>query len=53
MKDTMAGWGEQAVGEGLTRSWMGVMALTIDRLPLVGAVPGQTGLYIMAGFNVS
>jgi glycine/D-amino acid oxidase-like deaminating enzyme len=49
----MVGWGEQAIGEGLTRTWTGVMGYTIDRLPLIGPVPGRPGLFLSAGYNVS
>lgn len=49
----MVGWGKQAIGEGLTRTWTGVMAYTIDRLPLIGPVPDRPGLFLSAGYNVS
>ncbi|RSH82890.1 hypothetical protein EHS25_005880 [Saitozyma podzolica] len=51
MASTMIGWGEQALGEGLTRTWTGVKGHTIDRLPLVGPVPDRKGLFLSAGFN--
>ncbi|GFZ52218.1 hypothetical protein JCM24511_09991 [Saitozyma sp. JCM 24511] len=51
MESTMVGWGEQAIGEGLTRTWTGVMGYTIDRLPLIGPVPGRPGLFLSAGYN--
>ena len=53
MERTLIGWEEKAIGEGLTRTWMGVKGHTIDRLPLIGAVPDRPGLFIAAGFNVS
>lgn len=49
----MQGWEEKAKGEGLMRTWTGVMGYTIDRLPLIGQVPDRPGLFIAAGFNVS
>ena len=35
----------------LVRAWAGVCAATPDRRPLVGAVPGEAGLFVIAGFN--
>ena len=49
----MIGWGEEAPGEGLTRTWTGVMGYTIDRLPYIGPMPEKDDLYLAAGFNVS
>ncbi len=41
------GWSDAA----LRRAWSGVCTSTPDRRPLVGAVPGASGLYVLAGFN--
>lgn len=35
----------------LVRAWAGVCASTPDRRPLVGPVPGASGLFVAAGFN--
>jgi sarcosine oxidase, subunit beta len=35
----------------LVRAWAGVCTATPDRRPLIGPVPGATGLYVIAGFN--
>ncbi|WWC58969.1 uncharacterized protein I303_101514 [Kwoniella dejecticola CBS 10117] len=51
MKKTMVDWDEKAEGEGLVRTWTGIIATTIDRLPLIGQVPSRSKLYISAGFN--
>jgi sarcosine oxidase, subunit beta len=39
--------------DGLTveSAWAGLCVATPDRFPLVGRVPGHTGLYVAAGFN--
>lgn len=52
MASTMIGWGEQGLGEGLTRTWTGVKGHTIDRLPLFGPVPDRKGLFLSADANV-
>jgi glycine/D-amino acid oxidase-like deaminating enzyme len=41
------GWTESEV----VGSWAGVCVATPDRRPIVGAVPGAPGLFVMAGFN--
>ncbi|WRT63934.1 uncharacterized protein IL334_000861 [Kwoniella shivajii] len=51
MTRTFDGWNENAIGEGLMRTWTGVIAATIDRLPLIGPVPDTPGLFISAGYN--
>jgi hypothetical protein len=53
MTKTMSGWEETAYGEGLTRTWTGAMAYTIDRLPLIGPIPEIPDVYISAAYNVS
>ena len=40
-----------AVAAPVTHRWAGVMGFTPDALPLVGAVPGSTGVYICAGYS--
>ena len=35
----------------VTHRWSGVMAYTADGLPLVGAVPGEKGMYVSAGYT--
>ncbi len=35
----------------LVRAWAGVCTSTPDRHPLVGPVPGASGLYVLTGFN--
>ncbi len=45
--DRLPGWSEA----GLVRAWAGVCVSTPDRRPLVGAVPGAPGLYVLTGFN--
>ncbi|BEI96614.1 hypothetical protein CcaverHIS631_0202030 [Cutaneotrichosporon cavernicola] len=44
------GWGPEAYGEGLVRTWVGVLSSVRDWLPLVGEVPGSPGLSLAAGF---
>jgi hypothetical protein len=53
MEKTFVDWKEKAHGEGLTRSWTGVMSYTTDLLPLIGPLPGVDGLYVSVGYNVS
>ncbi|HKS60041.1 MAG TPA: FAD-dependent oxidoreductase [Thermoplasmata archaeon] len=47
LADRLPGWADCEV----VSSWAGVCTSTPDRHPLVGPVPGATGLYIMTGFN--
>lgn len=35
----------------VVRAWAGVCTATPDRRPLVGAVPGAPGLFVISGFN--
>lgn len=42
---------QQRHGEGLDHAWTGVIAMTPDSVPMVGAVPELPGQYICAGFN--
>lgn len=44
------GWGKEAYGEGLVRTWVGVLSSVLDWLPLVGEVPNSPGLSVAAGF---
>jgi glycine/D-amino acid oxidase-like deaminating enzyme len=50
-KDTFVDWADEAPGEGLTRTWTGVMGYTLDRMPLVGALPDMPGVFVAVGFN--
>ncbi|KAK8869484.1 hypothetical protein IAR55_000049 [Kwoniella newhampshirensis] len=36
---------------GLDYTWAGVIAMTPDKVPWVGPLPGREGQYIMSGFN--
>jgi hypothetical protein len=38
-------------GEGLDHAWTGVIAMTTDSVPFVGAIDSLPGQYICAGFN--
>jgi glycine/D-amino acid oxidase-like deaminating enzyme len=38
-------------GEGLDHSWTGIIAMTPDSVPFVGAIESLPGQYICAGFN--
>jgi sarcosine oxidase subunit beta len=38
-------------GVRVVRAWAGIMGFTADGLPLVGKMPGTTGLSVAAGFN--
>lgn len=38
-------------GEGLDHSWTGIIAMTTDSVPFVGAIESLPGQYICAGFN--
>lgn len=42
---------QQRHGEGADHYWSGIIAMTPDSVPLVGAVEGKTGQYICAGHN--
>lgn len=50
MRDNFLGWGPEAYGEGMTRTWVGVLTHVKDWLPLVGDVPEAKGLSLAAGF---
>lgn len=43
------GWGEEAIGEGLVRTWTGIMAMTHDLVPFVGPVDARANHFINAG----
>ena len=45
--DRFPGWADAE----LVHAWAGVCASTPDRRPLIGPVPGATGLYCICGFN--
>ncbi|KAF7717570.1 Uncharacterized protein PECH_006609 [Penicillium ucsense] len=38
-------------GEGLDHAWSGIIAMTTDSVPFVGAIDALPGQYICAGFN--
>lgn len=38
-------------GEGLDHAWNGIIAMTTDSVPFVGAIDSLPGQYICAGFN--
>jgi glycine/D-amino acid oxidase-like deaminating enzyme len=38
-------------GEGLDHAWTGIIAMTTDSVPFVGAIESLPGQYICAGFN--
>lgn len=38
-------------GEGLDHAWSGIIAMTTDSVPFVGAIEDLPGQYICAGFN--
>jgi sarcosine oxidase, subunit beta len=38
-------------GVKVVRAWAGIMGFTADGLPLIGNMPGMTGLTVAAGFN--
>jgi sarcosine oxidase subunit beta len=38
-------------GIKVVRAWAGIMGFTADGLPLIGKMPGTTGLSVAAGFN--
>ncbi|KAJ5239121.1 hypothetical protein N7468_003740 [Penicillium chermesinum] len=40
-----------AHGEGLSHSWTGIIAMTPDSVPLVGAIESLPGQFVCAGFN--
>lgn len=63
-KDKFDGWGTEVVGEpgeGLARVWSGesgpyssdagILAWSIDRVPLVGPVPDHPGLWVSMAYN--
>ncbi|RSH86042.1 uncharacterized protein EHS24_004246 [Apiotrichum porosum] len=50
-KDNFEGWGKEVKGEGNNHDWSGIMAHSIDWVPLVGPVPDMPGLWVSAGYN--
>ncbi|BEI80771.1 hypothetical protein CcaverHIS002_0113000 [Cutaneotrichosporon cavernicola] len=50
-RDNYVDWGPESEGEGLARAWSGIMCHSVDMRPLVGEVPGKTGMFISAGYN--
>lgn len=38
-------------GEGVDHSWTGIIAMTPDSVPMVGAIEGKEGQFILAGHN--
>ncbi|WWC65455.1 uncharacterized protein I303_108073 [Kwoniella dejecticola CBS 10117] len=50
LRDHFVGWGPEGYGEGLTRTWTGILSTVKDWVPLVGEVPGKKGLSMTAGF---
>ncbi|KAK7056521.1 hypothetical protein VNI00_003077 [Paramarasmius palmivorus] len=42
---------EPVVGEGHEFGWTGVIGMTNDSVPFIGAVPGKPGQWVIAGFN--
>ncbi|KAJ5953264.1 hypothetical protein N7454_000160 [Penicillium verhagenii] len=42
---------DAAHGEGLDHAWTGIIAMTPDSVPFVGAIGSLPGQYICAGFN--
>jgi glycine/D-amino acid oxidase-like deaminating enzyme len=46
-----ANWGHDDSVQRVRKEWTGIMGITGDDLPYVGAVPGEDGLWISAGFN--
>jgi glycine/D-amino acid oxidase-like deaminating enzyme len=42
---------EMLHGEGLDHAWTGIIAMTTDSVPFVGAIDSLPGQYICAGFN--
>ncbi|KAI9929643.1 hypothetical protein ASPWEDRAFT_41138 [Aspergillus wentii DTO 134E9] len=38
-------------GEGLDHAWTGIIAMTTDSVPFVGAIESLPGQYVCAGFN--
>ncbi|WVQ83329.1 hypothetical protein IAT38_005468 [Cryptococcus sp. DSM 104549] len=48
---TFEGWGKEAHGEGLVRSWTGIMGASRDHLPLIGEVPGSPNLFAAVAFH--
>jgi len=44
-------WGDDNEGERVRMEWTGIMGITGDGVPYVGAVPGMEGVWVSAGFN--
>jgi glycine/D-amino acid oxidase-like deaminating enzyme len=44
-------WGSDDPNQRVRQEWTGIMGITGDDLPYVGAFPGEEGLWISAGFN--
>ncbi|CAO2658539.1 Nn.00g062620.m01.CDS01 [Neocucurbitaria sp. VM-36] len=47
------GWGdaEFGPGEGFEYSWSGIIGLSVDGVPFIGALPGKDGQWICAGHH--
>lgn len=43
--------GLKAHGEGIDHAWTGIIGMTVDSVPFVGALEGLPGQYICAGHN--
>lgn len=44
-------WGSDDPAKRVRKEWTGIMGITGDGVPYVGAMPGEEGLWISAGFN--
>jgi hypothetical protein len=53
MPENFVDWGPEGYGEGLTRTWTGILSTVKDWLPLVGQVPGKKGVSLVAGVCAS
>ncbi|KAJ6526917.1 FAD dependent oxidoreductase [Mycena vulgaris] len=46
-----AGWGEEALGEGLIHDWSGIMGYTTEGIPYVGELHDKPGAFVCAGHH--
>ncbi len=53
MRENFEDWGDEAMGEGLTRTWTGILSTVKDFVPLVGEVPGARGVSLVAGVSLA
>ena len=44
-------WGEDDAGGRIRNHWSGIMGYSADGFPLIGEIPGENGLFVVASFQ--